>query len=136
MRALVLAGLLLAAAPALAQNYPTVNPNSALNHLGEQVVVCGRVASANFIGGQPRNQTTGTPSGNTPSITSQSLLLAYDYPFPGQIFSLLIPPQDRIKFGTPEFSLIGKKMCVGGTIRNYQGRAQMVLSTPSQITYQ
>jgi hypothetical protein len=136
-RCLLLLGLWLAtASAALAQGGPTVNPNSALNHLGEAVSVCGRIVTANFIGGQVRNPTTGITPPGSPQVTNQSLLLAYDYPYPGQNFSLLIPSADRIKFGTPEYSLIGKRVCVGGTIRNYQGRAQMILSTPSQITYQ
>jgi hypothetical protein len=128
---------LCAAGPAAAQSsFPTVNPNSALNHLGEQVIVCGRIVTANFVGGSTPAPLTGVPPLGSLPVTNQSLLLAYDYPYPGQAFSLLIPAIDRIKFGTPEYSLINKRVCVGGTIRNYQGRAQMILSVPSQITYQ
>src|SRR4051794_31649630 len=90
---------LCAAWPAAAQNYPTVSPHAALNHIGQRVSVCGRIVPANFVGGStPRPPTGITPPGSPP-VTNQSVLLAYDFPFPGQVFSLLIPAIDRIKFG-------------------------------------
>ena len=135
-RLAVLLGLLLAPGLAAAQGAPTVTTTAAMNHLGERVIVCGRIVTANFVGGSTPQPLTGITPPGSPPVTNQSLLLAYDFPYPGQVFSLLIPAADRIKFGTPEYSLINKRVCVGGTIRNYQGRAQIILSTPTQITYQ
>ncbi|HUA54240.1 MAG TPA: hypothetical protein VMB81_18840 [Candidatus Sulfotelmatobacter sp.] len=121
MRAPYRLGLLLAAlsctAPAHAQDLLTVNPQSALNHAGERIIVCGRVASANFA-------------------ADKSLVLAIDYPYPGQMFSMQILAVDRAKFGAPELSLLDKRVCGTGTIQVIQGRAQMTLRDPNQLVLQ
>jgi hypothetical protein len=117
-RALVIVLLVLAAAAnALAQNAPKVSPQAALNHLGERVTVCGRIASANFV-------------------ANKALLLAFDTPYPGQSFSAVIQAIDRIKFGTPEMSLPGKRVCATSTIAITDGRAQMLLREPNQLAFQ
>jgi hypothetical protein len=110
-RALIGLALGLAAGPALAQ---TVSTQAALNHMGETVTICGKIASANFAGGQ-------------------SMILAFDYPYPGQPFSALILPADRAKFNAPEMTLLGKRMCISGTIQNASGRPQMILRDPKQL---
>jgi hypothetical protein len=119
MRPLGALGLALAVAagPAAAQFPAPVSPQAAINHVGQSVVVCGQIASANFVAGK-------------------AVLLAVDTPYPGQAFSLLIRPIDRAKFGAPELSLLGKRVCSGGTIVLAQGRAQMILADPKQLTSQ
>lgn len=108
-----LAVLLLAAAPAaMAQQ---VSPQSALNYVGRTATVCGKVATATFV-------------------ENKAVLLAFDQPYPAQSFSALIRAMDRIKFGTPEMSMPGKRLCVSGPVLNAQGRAQMILREPGQIT--
>lgn len=101
-----------ATASALAQQ---VSPQSALNYVGRTATVCGRVATATFV-------------------ENKSVLLAFDQPYPAQSFSAIIRAMDRIKFGTPEMSMPGKRLCVSGPILNAQGRAQMILREPAQIT--
>jgi len=121
MQALQRLGLLFAAlcwgAPAMAQNLLTVSPQAALNHAGERIIVCGRVASANFVG-------------------DKSLVVAIDAPYPAQMFSFQILPADHVKFGTPELSLLDKRVCGTGTIQMVQGRAQMTLRDPNQLVLQ
>jgi DNA/RNA endonuclease YhcR with UshA esterase domain len=40
---------------------------------------------------------------------------------------------DRAKFGTPETSLRGKRVCVTGQIRDYRGKPEIILNEPSQL---
>jgi hypothetical protein len=41
---------------------------------------------------------------------------------------------NRQKFGTLEISLRAKRICVTGQIIDYQGRPEIVLTDPSQLT--
>jgi hypothetical protein len=41
---------------------------------------------------------------------------------------------NRAKFGTPETSLRGKRICVTGQISEYSGKPEIVLTDPSQLT--
>jgi hypothetical protein len=38
------------------------------------------------------------------------------------------------KFGTPETSLRGKRVCVTGQIGDYHGKPEIVLTDPSQLS--
>ena len=113
----LLLALFASAAVAQTQETPRVAPTAALNHIGERAVVCGRVASTNFL-------------------ANKSLVIAIDTPYPGQQFSALIQAVDRLKFNEPEFNLIGKRICSNGTILLAQGRAQMILRDPGQLSFQ
>jgi hypothetical protein len=117
-RAVALVASLIVAASALAQEVrTTVSTQAAVNHVGERARVCGRVASANFLG-------------------NKSLVIALDYPSPGQMFSVLIPSVDRPKFNAPELNLLDKRVCAVGTITLDKGRAQMVVTDPKLLTPQ
>lgn len=109
-----IAGFATAAAtsPATAQSIGSI---AAANHVGESITVCGRVASATIV-------------------APQAMLLAFDQPYPGQTFSVLISSEDRPKFNGRELTLIGRRMCGSGMIRLVQGRAQMTLKDPSRLT--
>ncbi len=117
MRIVALVVCLMAGSAAAQQNVPNVSPLAALNHIGERAEVCGKVASANFT-------------------ASKSVVLAIDYPAPAQTFSLLIQAIDRAKFGAPELSLLGKRVCANGVLLLDQGRAQIIVRDPNQITFQ
>jgi hypothetical protein len=41
---------------------------------------------------------------------------------------------DRKKLGTPEMSLREKQVCVTGEIRLYQGKPQIILRDPKQLS--
>jgi hypothetical protein len=108
-----LIGLALAslAAPASAQS---IGSMAAINHAGESVTVCGRVASATVV-------------------DKQAMLLGFDQPYPGQPFSVLIPGEDRPKFNGRELTVTGRRMCGSGMIKLVQGRAQMILKDPTRL---
>ena len=55
-------------------------------------------------------------------------------PSPNAVFTAVIYGDNRAKFGTPETSLRGKRICVTGEISDYQGKPEIVLTEPSQLT--
>ena len=59
--------------------------------------------------------------------------LYLDEPYPNRIFTAVIWSEDREKFGTPEVSLKGKRVCVSGLIEEYKGLLQIVLRKTSQL---
>ena len=95
-----------------------LSPEEAARHIGEIVTVCGVVASAVYEADAQRQPT----------------LLDLGKPAPNAIFTAVIYGIDRAKFGTPETALLGKRICVEGSITYYRGKAEIVLTDPSQLT--
>jgi hypothetical protein len=96
----------------------TFVPEEAAKHVGETVTICGLVASAKYAG-----QARGGPT-----------FLDFGKPYPNAIFTALILGSDRPKFGTPEKGVQGKQVCVTGQIQLYQGKPQIILNDPKQLT--
>ena len=65
---------------------------------------------------------------------NQPTLLDLGQSHPNAIFTAVIYGDNRQKFGTPETSLRGKRICVTGQISDYQGKPEIVLTDPSQLT--
>lgn len=95
----------------------SLNPEDAAAHTGETATVCGVVASAEY----------------EPDAPSQPTLLDLGKPSPNAIFTAVIYGDSRQKFGTPEISLRGKRVCVTGQVSDYQGKPEIVLTDPSQL---
>ena len=95
-----------------------ITPEDAADHLGEMATVCGVVASGKFLA----------------NSHSQPTVLELDRAYPNAVFTAVIFGEDRAKFGTPEKSLRGKRICVTGSIRLYRGKPEIVLGDPSQLT--
>jgi hypothetical protein len=83
-----------------------VSPEDAVRHIGETGTVCGVVASAKFAS----------------NSRSRPTFLDLDRPYPNAPFTAAIFGSDRPKFGTPETSLRGKRICVTGQIRDDRGK--------------
>lgn len=96
----------------------TVSPEEAAHHLGQKATVCGVVASAHYAA----------------RSRAQPTFLNLGKPYPDEIFTAVIFGSNRAKFGTPETTLRGKRICVTGTIRRYRGEPEIILKNPSQIT--
>src|SRR2546425_11283820 len=79
----------------------SLSPVDAPSHVGKTATVCGVVASARYAS----------------NLRMQPTFLNLDEPYPNQIFTVVIFGDDRPKFGTPEKSLQGKRICVTGVIR-------------------
>jgi DNA/RNA endonuclease YhcR with UshA esterase domain len=93
-----------------------LSPEGAAGHIGETATVCGVVVSSEYEATE-QNQPT---------------LLDLGKPHPNATFTALI--YNRQKFGTPETTLRGKRICVTGPIVDYQGKSEIVLTDPSQLT--
>jgi|SRR5215472_3770269 len=94
-----------------------INLEDAAGHVGENVTVCGIVASAQYAA-----RSKGQPT-----------FLNIGKPYPNQEFTALIWGSERAKFGDPEKTLQGKRVCVTGTIRLYRGSAEVILNGPEQL---
>lgn len=118
MRALsMLIALSLCAPLAFGRDIEKIDAEAAINHVGEQAIVCGTVASAKY------------------AINSrgQPTFLDFDRRYPDQPFLALIWGEARAKFGEPENVYMGHKICVTGTIVTYKGTPEIVLADPSQL---
>jgi hypothetical protein len=98
-------------------NAATITADQAPAHVGETATVCGAVASTNFA-----KQAKGQPT-----------FLDMDKAYPNETFTVLIWGKDRAKFGTPEASLLQKRVCGTGVIQLYKGRPQIILHDPGQL---
>jgi DNA/RNA endonuclease YhcR with UshA esterase domain len=95
-----------------------LSPEDAAGHIGETATVCGMVASAKYEA----------------NAKSQPTLLDLGKPYPNSVFTAVVYGENRAKFGTPETSLRGKRICVTGQISEYQGKPEIVLTEPSQLS--
>lgn len=101
----------------LADEY--LSPSEAIDHVGEYATVCGTVASSKYA-----LKSKGSPT-----------FLNLDEPYPDQVFTALIWGADRDDFvEAPEKLYEGKAICVEGLISTYRKKAQIIVSSPEQIT--
>ena len=108
--------LLASAAPAFGAE--AITPGQAAAHVGEVQTVCGTVASAKFASSSKRQPT----------------FLNLDRPYPQQIFTVVIWASDRSKFKEPpERAFSGKRVCVTGSIREYRGTPEIIVTSPDQL---
>ena len=105
----------LCALPAMSAEVPAAD---AARHVGEVATVCGVVASAKFDSELP----------------SQPTFLDFEKAYPDQVFTVVIFGGDRGKFGTPETTLRGKRVCVTGKIQQKSGMPEIILNDPKQLT--
>jgi hypothetical protein len=87
-------------------------------HIGETATVCGVVASAKYEA----------------EAQSQPTLLDLGKAYPNAVFTAVVYGENRAKFGIPETSLRGKRICVTGKISDYEGKPEIVLTDPSQLS--
>lgn len=113
----LLAAAVFAWAPAVgAQN--RITPSEAMRYVGKAATVCGQVASATYA-----MRSRGRPT-----------FLNLDRPYPDEIFTVVIWGNNRRKFRTaPEKAFRGERVCVSGTVREYRGVPEIIVSDPSQI---
>ncbi len=97
----------------------TISPEDAAKYIGQEKTVCGKVASTQYA----------------PIINEQPTSLHLNKPYPNQVFTVLIRGSDRGKFEKPPETLYsGKEICVTGMIKSYQGRPEIIVKKPAQIT--
>ena len=99
---------------------PTLTAAEAKKHIGDRATVCGQVVSTRFA-----LRTRGQPT-----------FLNLDEPYPRQVFTVVIWGADRAKFGTPEVTYQGERICVKGKIEAYRGVPEIIASEASQVRAQ
>jgi len=62
--------------------------------------------------------------------------LNLDQLYPNQIFTVVIWGEDRSKFGAPEEKYMGKRVCVSGDVKEYQGTPEVIATYSKQIDEQ
>ena len=113
-RILILASFALFAFNASAQKM--IDVKDVAKHVGETLTVCGKVFSTKLI----------TPSNMT--------FLDLGGFHPNQLLTIVIKGEDRSKFtGKPEEDFKDKAVCVTGTIIDYKGKPEIVVSDPKDI---
>lgn len=110
--------LIACAAVALCAAETLIPPAKAINHAGENAMVCGTVASTKYAA----------------TSRGQPTFLNLDKPYPDHIFTIVIWGENRAAFGQPEEKYQGKRVCVIGVIEAHGGKAQISVRRPSQIT--
>jgi DNA/RNA endonuclease YhcR with UshA esterase domain len=94
-----------------------LDPSDAVSHIGEEATVCGEVSGAKYSDHRKRKPT----------------FIDFGPPHPNQHFTALIWGEYRDKFDYVPESLLGKTICVSGTITEHKGRAEIKVTEPSQI---
>ena len=98
----------------------TIAAAAASKHVGQIETVCGTVAGTKYDA-----HVRGNP-------TFLDLGAAY----PNQVFTVVIWGDDRGKFGAPEVTYNGKRICVTGLVRSYRGIPEIVVHDPDQVSIQ
>ena len=107
---------------ALSAGAVSIDPSAAMAGIGRTATVCGLVASVDYMVGSRANPTFLT-------------VVSPDQPDPKAALTAVIYGHDRAKFGAPETTLQGQRVCVTGHISFFRGRPEMILSTPRQLSY-
>ena len=94
----------------------TIPAKDAAKHIGEKVTICDKVWSTKLISG------------------SNMTFLDLGGYHPNQLLTIVIKGEDRSKFqGAPEVDYKGKDVCVSGTVIDFKGKPEIVLSDPANI---
>jgi len=110
--------LVVPALVAAATGIPEVPAAEADGYVGRTARVCGRVASAAYIG----------------SVRGGPTFLNFDRAYPDQVFTVVIWDKNRGKFERPpERMYDGRRVCVTGEVVTYKGRPQIEVTDPAQI---
>jgi hypothetical protein len=114
----VLAAALALRLLALPSYAATLSPEDAASHIDQSATVCGVVVSTKFDAHLDRRPT----------------FLDFGKPYPDEVFAALIFGADRAKFGTPETSLQGKRVCVSARSASIRASPRSSSRNPRQLT--
>lgn len=90
----------------------------AAKHIGEQVTVCGKVYGIKFL-----DKAKGEPT-----------FLNVGAAYPNSPFTVVIFGETRkLLSDTPDKLYNGKSICVTGIVKEYKGKAEIVVSKPEEI---
>jgi micrococcal nuclease len=94
----------------------TIPVKEAAKHLNEKVNICDKVYGGKFLS------------------NSDITLVDVGGSHPNEALTLLIKGDDRKKFKSPPEELFkGKKVCITGTVIDYKGKPEIVITDAKQI---
>lgn len=97
----------------------TYTPEQAKQHIGEEITVCGKVYGGKYL--------------KSSEVTFLNIGAAY----PANPLTIVIFGQDRAHFTTPPERLYdGLNICVMGLIKDYKGKAEIIVAKEEQIQIQ
>lgn len=97
----------------------SITAEEAINHIGKNVTVCGLVSSGRYL----------------ESSMTKPTLLNIGGDFPNHLLTIMIRDEDRKNFEyKPEQKLVSKNACFTGTIIDYKGKPEIIVSLPSSIS--
>jgi len=105
---------------AFAADMQFLEPSETAAHVGEQARVCGLVSNTKYVSHRNRRPT----------------FLDFGEPYPNHDFTVLVWGDVREQFSYAPESLKGARICVTGTIGEFKGKPQIVVSDPAQIVRQ
>jgi len=110
--------LLFISSNALAQPNDIVRAHEAIEYAGDYAMVCGVIASADYLS----------------SSRSGPTHLNFDKPYPDHEFSAVLFKKNRKNFKIKPETLTGYKACVYGKVKVYKGKAQIELVKENQLS--
>ena len=94
-----------------------IDAKDASRHIGERVVACAKVVGTRYL--------------SRSGVTFLNLVEAY----PASPLTVVIFDKDRAHFPTPPEKLYADKdICVTGQVTSYQGRAEIIITQPADIS--
>jgi hypothetical protein len=116
-----------------AEDDERVSASEAINHVGEFAMVCGVVVAThrerNKYFPDPRSQDDSGGDTGPSDVT----YLYFDQPAPEHEFAAAIMSKHRKEFTFKPASLEGRKACVYGEVKRFEGKAMINLIRAEQI---
>lgn len=104
--------------PALAQAQARITPEEAPKHIGEQVILCGKVYGGIYLAQKEKQPTF--------------LNMGADYP--NHLVTILIWGTDRKNFTyKPEEQWRDRNVCVTGKLVSYKGKPEIIVTDEKQL---
>jgi hypothetical protein len=93
-----------------------ISAKDAAKHIGEKVTICDKIWSTKFFD------------------SSNMTLLDMGGYNPNQLLTIVIKGEDRGKFkGKPEDNYKGHNVCITGTLVDFKGKPEIVVTSPDQL---
>lgn len=119
MKKIVLFASVIALFTLKASAQTTIPAKDAAKHINEKVTVCDKIWSTKLL-----------------DASNMTFLDMGGY-HPNQLLTILIKSEDRSKFkGKPEEDFKGRQVCVTGTIIDFKGKPEIIVTDPDQIKLQ
>ncbi|MFL9482698.1 hypothetical protein ACI6Q2_07945 [Chitinophagaceae bacterium LWZ2-11] len=104
---------------ALVKAQTKITPEEAIKHVGEKVTVCGKVFDTRYL----------ESANKTPTF------LNVGAKYPASPLTVVIWGDDRKNFkDAPEKLYANKNICITGEVKEFKGKAEIIVTKPEDIT--